>query len=46
MEMTTVSPEGKSETALLRAGDAHALKLGQGHYGKAGKDGARLSASP
>jgi len=42
LEMTTVSAEGAEYTELLKAGDSHMVKLGQGHYGKIGKDGVRF----
>ncbi len=44
IKMTTVSPENKESTKELFAGDAHAVKLGQGHYGIAGKEGVRFIA--
>lgn len=44
LTMTTVNAEGHEQTALLRAGDAHFVKLGQGHYGVAGAEGARFVA--
>jgi Cupin domain len=40
--MTTLAPDGQQATATLSAGDAHAVRLGQAHYGVAGPDGARF----
>jgi Cupin domain len=40
--MTTLAPDGRQATATLSAGDAHAVRLGQAHYGVAGPDGARF----
>jgi mannose-6-phosphate isomerase-like protein (cupin superfamily) len=42
--ITTVSADGQEFTETLRAGDAHMVKLGQGHYGVAGADGVRFLA--
>lgn len=42
IEMTTVHPDGREHTELLRTGDAHFVKLGQAHYGTAGPNGARI----
>jgi quercetin dioxygenase-like cupin family protein len=42
--MTTVGVDGREETCVLAAGDAHAVTLGQGHFGVAGPDGARFLA--
>lgn len=42
--MTTVNADGREATAVLRAGDAHAVLLGQGHFGVAGDEGARFLA--
>jgi mannose-6-phosphate isomerase-like protein (cupin superfamily) len=44
LRMTTVERGGRESTATLRAGDAHLVKLGQGHFGVAGADGARFLA--
>ena len=44
LTMTTVDRSGREETATLRAGDAHLVKLGQGHCGVAGPAGARFVA--
>jgi hypothetical protein len=40
--MTTVASDGQAVTAHLKPGDAHAVRLGQAHYGVAGPDGARF----
>ena len=42
--MTTVDRSGRESTATLRAGDAHLVRLGQGHFGVAGERGARFVA--
>ncbi len=42
--MTTVAADGREETATLAAGDAHAVRLGQGHFGLAGPEGVRFLA--
>lgn len=42
LTMTTVGPEGQTHTQTLHPGDAHAVKLGQGHYGTAGSEGVRF----
>jgi mannose-6-phosphate isomerase-like protein (cupin superfamily) len=44
LTMTTVAADGREASATLRAGDAHAVTLGQGHFGVAGPDGARFIA--
>jgi mannose-6-phosphate isomerase-like protein (cupin superfamily) len=44
LEMTTVERGGRESTATLRAGDAHLVRLGQGHTGVAGPEGARFIA--
>ena len=44
LEMTTVGTDGRTHTQALRAGDAHMVKLGQGHYGTAGPEGCRFLA--
>ncbi|MBK8012159.1 MAG: cupin domain-containing protein [Deltaproteobacteria bacterium] len=44
LTMTTVAPEGDEHTETLEAGDAHCVKLGQGHYGRAGPEGCRFVA--
>ncbi|HUJ27348.1 MAG TPA: cupin domain-containing protein [Myxococcales bacterium] len=44
LRMTTVERGGRESTATLRAGDAHMVKLGQGHFGVAGAQGARFIA--
>lgn len=40
--MTTVDQSGEKHTELLSAGDAHVVKIGQGHYGTAGAEGVRF----
>ncbi|HEU4405648.1 MAG TPA: cupin domain-containing protein [Polyangiaceae bacterium] len=42
MTMTTVGPGGEEHEARLGAGDVHVVKLGQGHFGVAGPEGARV----
>ena len=44
LRMTTVERGGRESTATLLAGDAHLVKLGQGHTGVAGPRGARFLA--
>jgi mannose-6-phosphate isomerase-like protein (cupin superfamily) len=44
LTMTTARPDRASHTARLHPGDAHIVKLGQGHYGVAGIEGARFIA--
>jgi len=44
LAMTTIERGGREATATLRAGDAHLVKLGQGHCGVAGGEGARFIA--
>jgi quercetin dioxygenase-like cupin family protein len=44
LAMTTVAADGREEARALAAGDAHAVKLGQGHFGVAGPDGVRFLA--
>lgn len=44
MEMVTVDEFGREHREKLFVGDAHAVKLGQGHYGTAGKEGVRFIA--
>ena len=44
LRMTTVERGGRESTARLRAGDAHLVRLGQGHFGVAGNAGARFLA--
>lgn len=44
LEMTTVGPDGAEATAVLEPGDAHFVRIGQAHYGKAGPQGARFVA--
>jgi quercetin dioxygenase-like cupin family protein len=44
LEMTTVGPGGEEHTETLEAGDAHFVRIGQGHYGRSGPDGARFIA--
>ena len=42
LRMTTVDPRHGEHTEELGAGDAHLVKLGQGHYGQALETGARF----
>lgn len=42
--MTTVGSDGRTHTEELVAGDAHVVKIGQGHYGTAGGQGVRFLA--
>lgn len=44
LRMTTVDPVHGEHTELLEAGDAHLVRLGQGHYGQALEEGARFIA--
>jgi quercetin dioxygenase-like cupin family protein len=44
LTMTTIAPDGREASAVLHPGDAHAVRLGQGHFGQAGPDGARFLA--
>jgi mannose-6-phosphate isomerase-like protein (cupin superfamily) len=44
IRMVTIAPDGKEHGQQLEAGDAHAVLIGQGHYGRAGADGARFLA--
>jgi mannose-6-phosphate isomerase-like protein (cupin superfamily) len=44
VKMTTLDINGKRITAELSPGDAHAVKIGQSHYGVAGPDGVRFIA--
>ena len=44
LEMTTLERGGRESTTTLRTGDAHLVRLGQGHTGVAGPDGARFIA--
>ena len=44
LTMTTVERGGRESSATLRPGDAHMVKLGQGHFGVAGAAGARFVA--
>lgn len=44
IEMTTVDADGREHTEALQAGDAHFVRIGQSHYGKAGPKGVRFIA--
>ena len=44
ISMTTVAEDGREHTQVLSVGDAHAVRLGQGHYGIAGPEGVRFIA--
>ncbi len=40
--VTTTAPDGRTHTATLGPGDAHAVRRGQAHHGEAGPDGCRM----
>lgn len=42
VEMTLVDRDGREYSGLMKPGDAQFVRLGQGHYGKAGAEGARV----
>lgn len=42
LSVTTVAADGREDTAVLRPGDAHAVRLGQSHTCVAGPRGARF----
>jgi quercetin dioxygenase-like cupin family protein len=42
--MTTVLPGGQEVAQALRAGDAHGVRLGEEHFGRAGPAGCRFIA--
>ena len=42
MEMTLVDRDGSEYSGLMKPGDAQFVRIGQGHYGKAGNKGARV----
>jgi quercetin dioxygenase-like cupin family protein len=44
LTMTSVAADGREGTTTLRPGDAHAVTIGQGHFGVAGPEGARFIA--
>ena len=44
LTMTTVGADGREATFAMAPGDAHAVKLGQAHFGVAGPTGARFMA--
>jgi mannose-6-phosphate isomerase-like protein (cupin superfamily) len=44
IRMTTVNADGDEHSETLKAGDAHAVLRGQGHYGRVGADGVRFMA--
>ena len=44
LTMTTVLPDGREVTQPLGPGDAHGVRLGEGHYGRAGPSGCRFIA--
>jgi hypothetical protein len=44
LSMTTVLADGREVTATLRPGDAHGVRLGEAHYGRAGAEGCRFLA--
>jgi len=44
LSMTTVLADGREVTATLRPGDAHGIRLGEAHWGRAGPEGCRFLA--
>lgn len=44
IRMTTVSPRGEEHSEEIMEGDAHLVRIGQGHYGTAGPEGVRFIA--
>lgn len=44
LSMTTVLADGQEFRATLRSGDAHGVRLGEAHYGRAGAEGCRFLA--
>jgi quercetin dioxygenase-like cupin family protein len=44
LTMTTVLFDGREVQATLRAGDAHGVRLGEAHFGRAGPGGCRFLA--
>jgi hypothetical protein len=44
LTMTTLLRDGREVTVTLGPGDAHAVRIGEGHFGRAGPDGCRFIA--
>jgi quercetin dioxygenase-like cupin family protein len=44
LSMTTVLADGREVSADLRPGDAHGVRLGESHWGRAGSQGCRFLA--
>jgi quercetin dioxygenase-like cupin family protein len=44
LTMTTVLFDGREVAATLRPGDAHGVRLGEAHFGRAGQGGCRFMA--
>jgi quercetin dioxygenase-like cupin family protein len=44
LTMTTVLADGREVTATLLPGDAHGVRLGESHWGRAGAEGCRFLA--
>jgi len=44
LSMTTVLPDGSEAEATLRPGDAHGVRVGESHFGRAGAEGCRFLA--
>jgi len=44
LTMTTMLADGREVTATLRPGDAHGVRLGEAHWGRAGAEGCRFLA--
>ncbi len=44
LSMTTVLADGREVAATLTPGDAHGIRLGEGHWGRAGPAGCRFLA--
>lgn len=44
LTVTTVTRDGEEHSENLKVGDAHMVRLGQGHYAVAGRYGARFIA--
>lgn len=42
IEMTLVNRDGEEYSGTMKPGDAQFVRLGQGHYGRAGDEGARI----
>ena len=44
LTMTTVLTDGREVSAVLRPGDAHGVRIGESHWGRAGAEGCRFLA--